>query len=172
MPDEKAKGEETQAEAKPSKKGLIIVAAIMLLEGAGVAGIVMVLRGGASPAVAEIEGAELAAEEKLVEISLVEDKFQNLQTGKTWVWECEIVLQVRKKNEQWVTAELEARKAEITEGVALIFRRAQHVHLTEPGLETLNRQLTVYAHEVFGDAPDGTPRVERVIIPKCRGFRS
>lgn len=162
---------ETKA-AKPSIKVLMIVAAVMLIEGLAVAGLVMVMRGGASTASAEIEGAEEAAEEKLGEVPLISDKFQNLQTGKTWIWECELVLQIREKNREAVTATLEARKAEITEGVSMIFRKAQHVHLTEPGLETLNRQVSAYVHEVFGEHPDGTPRVERVIIPKCRGFKS
>lgn len=166
--------DEKPAEAAPkgSKKVLIVVGAAMLIEGLAVVGLVLMLRSGPSQASAEIVGAEEAAEEKLGEIPLISDKFQNMQTGKTWIWECELVLQIREKNREAVTAALEARKAEVAEGVSMIFRKAQHVHLTEPGLETLNRQVSAYVHQIFGEHPDGTPRVERVIIPKCRGFKS
>ena len=65
---------------------------------------------------------------------------------------------------------LENKAAEIKEGVAMIFRRAQHSQLKEPGLETINRQISAYVNQAIGKDAEGHERVVRVVIPKCRGF--
>ncbi|MEL7474080.1 MAG: hypothetical protein AAGK04_12250, partial [Planctomycetota bacterium] len=79
-------------------------------------------------------------------------------------------LKVKMKNQEIVEKALERRKAEIHEGVSMIFRRAQDRHLKEPGFETVTRQLNHYMQDIFGVDPDGLPRVERVIVPKAKGF--
>lgn len=167
MPEQPA--ETSQAPKKSPMLTLAIVAVVMVLEGAAAVGFVILSGRGASTAVASIEGEQLAEQEKTLEIELVGDRFQNLASGQAWTWNVEIVLQVKKKHEQRVRSELERRKAEITEGVSLIIRRSAHSHLTEPGLETLHRQVSAYLAEVFGMSPEGSPFVERVLIPKCQG---
>ena len=158
------------------KKGLPIktvgiVAAIMALEAVGVFFFVSATGHKPQDAGAQtIHGAEQADLDATVEIPLVEDKFQNMQTGRVWVWDAEIVLKVKARNEKYVTTELERRSAEVKEGVAMIFRRAPHSQLKEPGLETVNRQLQSYVAEVLGKDPDGKDRVDRIVIPKCKGF--
>lgn len=167
--------EETEQKAEETGKKspvltLAIVAAVMVLEAVGAVGFIMFSGGGAAEASANsIEGAEEAEAEQTLEITLVEGRFQNLSMTQAWTWQIDVVLQVKKKNEAAVTADLERRKAEITEGVALIIRRSAHAHLTEPGLETLHRQVSAYVEQTFGFDPDGDPLVERVIIPKCQG---
>lgn len=175
-----AKGKEAKQAAEssseqPQKKGLpikaaAIVGAIMLAEGVA---IVLVMRA-TSPvsAVAEevVEIKDQSDQEALVEIPLVAEKFQNMQTGRVWIWDSEIVLKVRAKNQEAVEKMLEARAAEVKEGVGMIFRRATHAQLKEPGLETLNRQLTSFVGEVLGKDAEDKSRLERVVIPKCRGF--
>jgi flagellar basal body-associated protein FliL len=163
-------------EAKAEKKGLPIktigiVAGLMLAEAAGVFFFVSATgpHNQASGA-QEIKGAEKADLEASVEVPLLEEKFQNMQTGRAWIWDTEIVLKVRKRNEEYVTKELEQRHAEIGEGIALIFRRSPHSNLKEPGLETINRQVTAYMNQVLGKDADGKERLERVVMPKCRGF--
>lgn len=141
----------------------------MLLEGAAVFGVVKFFAG-PSTAEAQLVGEELAGEEAPVEILLVNDTFQNMQTGRVWEWRVEIQLRLRQKNRAEVTRIQERDAATIREGIALIFRRAHDRHLREPGLETIQRQLTTYLNEVFGTDPDGVPRIERVIIPECKGF--
>lgn len=166
--------ESDQKAAETGKKSpvltLAIVAAVMVLEAVGAVGFIMLSGGGASEANANsIEGAEKAEAEQTLEIMLVEGRFQNLSMTQAWTWQIDVVLQVKRKNEAEVTADLERRKAEITEGVALIIRRSAHAHLTEPGLETLNRQVSAYVEQIFGFDPNGDPLIERVIIPKCQG---
>lgn len=173
MADEETNDETTQ-EGAPKKSGglktIIIVAAIMLLEGGVVFFVVSSMGGPKGVAATELEGLEGTGEEAPVEVKLVEDRFQNMQTGRVWEWRVQIYLRVRQKNVGEITKIQERDEASIREGVAMIFRRAHDRHLREPGLETITRQLTAYLNEVFGLDADGLPRIDRVIIPECKGF--
>lgn len=169
MPDEENQTE-TPSAPKKNKKLPILVAGLMLVEAVVVFGVVKVLGGGPSSAEAALAGEELAGEQAPVEVLLVNDAFQNMQTGRVWEWRVEIFLRVRQKNLAEVTRIQERDAATIKEGVALIFRRAHDRHLREPGLETIQRQVTAYLNEIFGTDPDGIPRIDRVIIPECKGF--
>jgi flagellar basal body-associated protein FliL len=176
MAAEEAKPPQTEQKDAPAKKGLPvktigIVAVVMVLE----AVLIVALLGMTGPKAAKAEakdlhGQEEAKQEALAEIQLVEDNFQNMQTGRVWMWNVSVFIQVREKNKEHVAKQAEQRQAEIKEGIAQIFRRAQHSHLKEPGLETINRQLATYLNRVFGNDAEGAPRVERVMIPRCRGM--
>lgn len=161
----------------PAKKGgfsmktAAIVGGIMAAEAAGV---FMVARM-TSPAPAEgadvhLHGADSPDENATREVPLVDDKLQNMQTGRVWIWDTQIVLKVKAADEPAVKDLLENKKAEVAEGVAMIFRRAQHAHLKEPGLETINRQVAAFVNQMIGKDPEGHNRVLRVVIPRCRGF--
>lgn len=169
-----AEGAAAGGEAKKGSKLPIIIAAIMIVEGAGVYFLVSML--GHKPADAEAHqvegGGEAALANSQVEIPLIEDKFQNMSTNNVWLWDASIVLKVKKKHEPEITTLLEERNAEIKEGVAMIFRKATHNQLREPGLETLNRQLTAFVGKIVGNDHEGNPIIERVLIPKCRGFQA
>ncbi|MEO0511713.1 MAG: hypothetical protein AAF108_02300 [Planctomycetota bacterium] len=163
-----------QDEGQPAGKGglspmvLGVVAVLMLVEGAAVAGF-FVLAGGPREAEAGVDP-EVAALDETVEIELVSDRFQNMQSNRVWLWETEVFMKVRKRHEQFVTETLEQRRAELKQGVAEIVRRASETQLREAGLETLNRQVSSYVHRVFGEDEAGQTRVDSVLIPKCRGF--
>jgi hypothetical protein len=176
MPDHKPKPERSEqapptARPKPPLKIIGAVAALMLVEAAGVYVLVGMSGSRAQTVAAEIKGADQAGQGQAVEIELVDDKFQNMQTGRVWIWDTQVVLKVKKKNQPVVEEALAQRASEIKEGVAQIMRRAQHSHLREPELTTLNRQLTAYLDKTFGPDADGNTRVERVMIPKCKGFQ-
>lgn len=169
MPEDEKNKEGAEQSSKGNKKLPIIVAGIMLVEGIAVFGLVKML-GGPSSAQANLVGEDMAGDQAPVEILLTNDTFQNMQTGRVWEWRVEIHLRVRQKNVAEVKRIQDRDQATIKEGIALIFRRAHDRHLREPGLETIQRQLTTYLNEVFGTDPDGIPRIERVIIPECKGF--
>jgi flagellar basal body-associated protein FliL len=152
-------------------KMLAIVGVVMVVQAAGV----YMLAKSTGPKEAQADPAHLphadqTDHEATAEIQLVDDRFQNMQTGRAWIWDVEIVLKVRAKNEEAVNKVLETRAAEMKEGISMIFRRAQHTHLREPGLETLNRQLTSFLDSVFGKDAEQKSRIERVVIPKCKGY--
>lgn len=157
---------------KPPVKVIAVVAALMALEAGGVYFFVGMTASKAQTAEAEIKGAEAAAAQETVEIDLVDDKFQNMQTGRVWVWDLRIVLKVKQKFEAYVSEQLGKRDAEIKEGIGQIIRRAQHSQLREPELTTLNRQITAYLSTIIKpDEADGHSRIERVLIPKCKGLQ-
>lgn len=173
--DEKKKPE-GEPEAAPAKKGLplktvIVVAGLMIAEGVGVFMIVGMT--GKQPQAAQatpLEGHEKQDLESTVEVPLLEEKFQNMQTGRVWVWDTAIVLKVRTRNQGFVEKELDRRKAEVQEGLAMIFRRAPHAQLKEPDLRTINRQITAYINQIMGKDAEGRERIEQVVIPRCKGF--
>jgi len=105
-----------------------------------------------------------------VELAVVSEKFQNMTAGIAWMWDAEIFVQVKAKNEKLVKDKLKAREAEVKEGISLIFRKATLNQLKEPGLETLNRQVMAFIGKLVEPDAEGTSRIERVLIPKCRGF--
>ena len=165
-------GADTSAKKKPPIVLLAVVAILMLAEAGVVYVVASMTSGGSNASATELEG-EVAEGDELVEVELLADQFQNTQSGRVWEWQTEIYVKVRQKNlegPRGVTLTLERRNAEIKEGVALIFRRAQHKHLQEPGLQTISRQVSAYINEVFGNDADGLPRIERVVIPVCKGF--
>ncbi len=174
MADEETKAEGTEESGEAKKGGgmkmILIVAVMMIVEGAAVFFLVSSMGGPQAVEATELVGLEGTGEEAPVELELVKDRFQNMQSGRVWEWRVQIYLRVRQKNVDEITATMERDAATIKEGVALIFRRANDRHLREPGLETITRQLTTYLNETFGLDADGLPRIDRVIIPECKGF--
>jgi len=69
-----------------------------------------------------------------------------------------------------VRDELKAKLAKVRTGIGAIFSSAQHSYFTEPGRETLSRQILVFLREVFGQDAEGHERIEAVLIPNCLGF--
>jgi flagellar basal body-associated protein FliL len=173
MSDKKPKAEAApdSPEAAPKKKKPIkligMIAGVMALE----AVVMVVVTGATGPKKVEAKPVEVhnPDEDKTVEIEVVSDKFQNLQTGRVWVWDTSVFLQVKAKHQEQVGGILERRAAEIKEGVGQIVSRAQHAQLREPERQTLNRQITGYLNELLKDDA-GHALFERVLIPKCNGF--
>ena len=156
---------------KPGFKTFAVVGIIMVLEAVAVFALITLTAPSGQQAQAQSLDGEVNADDKPVELLLVREKFNNLSTGRVWQWDIEIFVEVRQKNSQPVQDALEARKASITAGIARLIAQAQDRELKEPGLETITRQLEAFCYEIFGDSPsDEKPRVERVIVPRFKGF--
>ena len=177
---DKKKTEETHKPEAPAAapaprrlplKTVAVVAAIMVGEGAAVFFLMGVLGPKPQEAAAVVHGEEHANENATVEVPLVDDRYQNMQSGRVWSWEIGVVLKVKRKNEEYVAAQLAEREAEINEGISQIIRRAQHIHLKEPELTTLNRQIKGFLDKSLGVDAEGESRIERVMIPKCKGIQ-
>ncbi|MBC7772375.1 MAG: hypothetical protein H7210_07770 [Pyrinomonadaceae bacterium] len=223
MSDKEAKKEATpapEAEAKPKKKGgkkvLIMVAVAMIGEAAVLMGVLKMggpqsTQASEQPHSLEADGSQIAKE-----LLVVEDKFQNLQTGRVWVWDSSIYVQVKTKYAPAVEEILKRRGATVREGLSQIFSRAQHAQLIEPDRQTLNRQIVAFLEKLMeeekttlenGPSPsagaaddkgghgkadahgaaapaaaagghgagpheavDPKTVIQKVLIPKCRGF--
>ncbi|MBL4809069.1 MAG: hypothetical protein JKY43_03305 [Phycisphaerales bacterium] len=177
MADDETNTDSADKSSGEAKKGgglkmIIVIAVIMVVEGAAVFFLVNMMSGPKGAMASEMELLEGTGEDAPVEIELVEERFQNMSTGHVWEWRVQIVLRVRQKNAAHIETIKERDAALLKEGISMIFRRAQDRHLREPGLETITRQLTTYVNEIFGTDADGMPRIDRVLVPECKGFRS
>ena len=175
MADEPAKKTEEGADPKPAKKKppvvpLAIVLVVMVVEAALVFVVAGMTSGGSKAQASELHDAHSTAGEEVVEVPVFEGDFQNLTSGRVFVWKTEIVLEVRAKHKDHIAQQLEQRQAAIREAIARIDRRTQHAQLKEPGSETLTRQLTAMFDEFFGPDPEGHSRIERVLVPVCDGY--
>ncbi len=176
--DKAEKGAEG-GEAAPAKKGLplktlIVVAALMIVEGVGLFFVLGAL-GGPKASSAATDAKHLAHDEseETEEIRVLEkedEKFQNLASGQVWVWNVSIYLQVKNKNTERVERVLESRKAEIKEGISQIIGRSQIAQLKEPERQSLNRQVSALLEKVVGLDSEGKPLIERILIPTCSGY--
>jgi flagellar basal body-associated protein FliL len=172
MADEKA-----AAEAGPAKKGLpmkaiIVVVAMLVLEAGAIVGFMTVMGKPAAVNAVQVEnpqGPDLAA---MVELPVLHEKFTNSRQGRVWIWDVEVIVQVRAANSELVGAEIEAKRALIRTGVSRIIAAAQHAYFNEPGRETLTRQILEFLNskDVIAPSAEGEPRVESVLLPGCIGF--
>ena len=176
-PKADAKPEEGADASAKKKKGLpiktiAVVAIAMALEGVAL----FALLGMGAPKESKAEEVhELQHDDsnELEEVEIIVDEtFQNMQTGQVWVWGMSVYAQVKKKNVEYVSGVLESRSAEIREGISQIVGRAQQTQLKEPDRQSLNRQFMAMLEKVIKPDEDGKPRIERLLIPKCSGYPS
>lgn len=166
------KREEEAAPEPPKKKKKIkvigLVAGLMVAEAAC---IVFVLGlGGPSKSQGAVVNLKVDEAEVTKEVLIVDDKFQNLQAGRVWVWDAAVYVRVKTKNAPLVEKILARKGAEIKEGLGQVISRAQLAQLKEPDRQTLNRQFSAFLDKVLVSDDNGEPLIERVLIPKCRGF--
>lgn len=173
---DKDKAEAAPAEGEKPKGGGLpvktigIVAVVMIIEAVVIFFVFSAM--GPKKVAADVPPAELHSNEddQPTEILVVEDKFQNLQQGKVWIWDLSVYVQVKAKHAEEIEGKLEQRSAEIKEGISQIVGRAQPAQLKEPDRQTLNRQFIAYLTKIFGTDADGHSLIEKVVIPRCRGF--
>lgn len=157
------------AKKKLPVKTIIIVLAMLVVE-AGVLIGALSMFGGPSKAAADDGVVEPSPDELLVEIPVVHEKFNNSATGRVWLWDTEVLVQVREKDQAGIEDVLARRQAEIRTGISALVASAQHGYFTEPGRQTLTRQLTDYLREVFKQRGETESRVVMVLVPKCVGM--
>jgi flagellar basal body-associated protein FliL len=161
----------------PPKRGLplktlLILLLVLLLEAAAITGAFLIAGG---PAKVQADGTvedELASAETLVEELVVADRFPNLRRGRTYLYDTEVYVKVRRKHREQVRQSIEERQAELNAAIGTIFRKAEPSHLMEPTLATITRQIRESLNEVFGTDDEGKPVVEKVVITKCIPFRA
>lgn len=174
-------------EAAPKKKlplmTIIVIVAVMVIEGAVLGGLWMVFGGspGAAQADEQVDD-EQAAEEELVEVLLIADKFQNSRQGsQSFLYDTTIYVLIKRKNlgtdEQIENEEgFEARVADhvgrIRGEMVSIFARAEPAHLNEPERQTLRRQILEVVRKRFGEDPDGEPYIIDVVISDWKRYNS
>ena len=159
--------EETNVVAAPETtkrklpmKSIIIIAAIILLEG-GLFAAFMMFTG---PADATGETTDSATEkvDKFVEIAVAKGRFPNNQNGRWIYYDLEIGIQCDEEQQEKVTKTIEKRSALIRDRLRIIVAEADPQIFDDPTLTTFRRQVERLLTEVVGD-----DEVKGVLIPKC-----
>lgn len=170
-----------QAEAKPAEqanekklpiKTIGIMAAVLLIEGAIISA-AFLFAGKPSDVKGDTAAIDAQAEnEKPIEVLVVAEKFQNAKSGRTYLYDTEIYIVIRKKHQEKLAEQMEQMQASITTDISTIFRRAEPTHLLEPTLATITRQISASLEKRLGPDEEGKSRIDEVLIRKCNQFRS
>lgn len=201
-PAEAPKGKEAEATAPAKGGGggfkvAILLAVVMLVEAVTLVIVVKMFGGDPKPAHAKAvepaaeggEANEAAAKEggkesakegdgkndesiKFVELLVAKDQFPNQRTGRTYLYDTEIYITVKKKESDKLKKQVEAMQATLATDIAVVFRRAEPAQLLEPTLATLTRQIKAAMDQRLGKDADGQPVVHEVLIRKCIQFRT
>ena len=172
MAEEANKDAGAGGKSKLPKKLVLIVGAVMLVEGAVLGGLWM--RFGSQPETLEASDQQkdtLAEQEEPVEVLLIGDKFQNTRQGtQAYLYAATIYVLVKRKNQGYVEDQIEANMQRLRQDIVQIFARAEPAHLNEPERQTLKRHILAACEAHFGEDPEHEPYVTDVIISDWKRF--
>jgi flagellar basal body-associated protein FliL len=177
---------QASAPAKESKGGLltktpVVLGGVMLIEAIVLFAGFKVFGGKPQPAA----GAELAAMDaadghgtgkgssargKTVEVSVVDFKALNRSSGRTFLYDVSIYVVIKADKEQKVKDTFKDGKALIEDRIRTIIAESDPEKLgggSEPGLETLRRQVKYQLDGIVGEGV-----IDEVLIPRCIPFRT
>lgn len=169
---EKTSAESTGDDHKKKGGGLPVkmigvALAVVLLEVATVV-MTMMMAGGPKKAIAEVPiHVEKEAVEKDAEVPIIEAKLPNNQTGRLFLYDLNVVAKVSEKDKTKVEELLKERQAEVKDRIRTIIASSDPKSLSEPGLETLRRQLGYQLEQDLGH-----DLIKELLIPKCTPFRA
>src|SRR4051794_9022038 len=190
-PDKKPDAAAAAADkAAAAKRGLlsktpVLLGAVMLLEALVLFAGFKMLSGGPQHAV----GAELAspdegesdghggrvegkgsAKAKTIELTVLDFKAPNKVNGRTFLYDVSIFVVVKTDYEKRAKETLKEREALIKDRVRTIIAQSDPEKLvggSEPGLETLRRQVKYQLDTIIGEG-----MIEEVLVPKCIPIRT
>ena len=125
---------------------------------------------GAAKEGAEGASAEPADPKKSAELQLVEFRAPNKLSGRTYLYDVSIWVSVKGSNKSAVAAAIKDNEALIKDRVRTIIAQSDPDKLgggSEPGLETLRRQVKYQLDNIIGDK-----LVDEVLVPRCIPFRT
>ena len=107
---------------------------------------------------------------KTAEVNVLEFRAQNKLSGRTFVYEVSIYVVTKSEFKSQLVDTIKDREALIKDRVRTIIAQNDPEKLgggSEPGLETLRRQVKHQLDEIVGDG-----LIDEVLIPKCIPIRS
>ena len=107
---------------------------------------------------------------KSYEVPLVEFRAPNKMSGRTFLYDISIFVLAKGESVKKVQDALKDREALIKDRVRTIIAQSDPEKLgggSEPGLETLRRQIKYQLDEIVG-----VGLIEEVLVPKCIPFRT
>jgi flagellar basal body-associated protein FliL len=189
-----AGGEKKDGGASGGAAGLltktpVLLGAVMVLEAVVLFGAFKMLAGSPTPA----SGADLASHDgegggdghgakgggdgaggssrnRSVEINVVNFKAPNKLSGRTFLYDVSIYVVVKSDEAERVKQVIKDREALIQDRIRTIIAQSDPEKLgggSEPGLETLRRQVKYQLDEIVGEA-----QIAEVLVPRCIPFRT
>jgi len=155
--------------------GVMIIEAIVLFAGMKVLGGHPQQAPGAE-LVADVKAGEgkgagkKAGDKKTIEIPVLDAKAPNHTNGRTYLYDVSIYAVVKADDEARVKDLLKDNKALIEDRLSTIVRESDPDKLgggSEPGLETLRRQVKYQLDRIVGEGV-----IEEVLVPRCIPFRT
>lgn len=117
------------------------------------------------------EGVKVAGKsdkKKRIEVQVVDFRAPNKQSGRTFLYDVSIYILIRADAEEKTKEILSDRSALIKDRVRTIIAQSDPEKLgggSEPGLETLRRQVKYQLDEILGDGV-----IDEVLVPRCIPF--
>ena len=157
--------------------GVMLVEAIVLFagfkflgSGPKPAGADVVLHEGEEGKEGEKDGESAGKKKKSVEIAVLDFKAQNKLSGRTFIYDVSIYVVTQAEFETQVRDTIKEREALIKDRVRTIIAQNDPEKLgggSEPGLETLRRQVKHQLDEIIGEG-----MVDEVLVPRCIPIRT
>jgi flagellar basal body-associated protein FliL len=129
--------------------------------------------GGGGETKKDANGKEIPAEPSLtgqVELPLVDFRAPNKQSGRTFLYDVTIVVSCKAEKQDKLKELISSRDALIKDRVRTIIAEMDPEKLgggSEPGLETLRRQIKFQLDKILEDG-----LVDEVLVPRCIPFRT
>ena len=111
-----------------------------------------------------------ADKKKTVEINVLDFKAPNKLSGRTFLYDVSIYLVTKHEHAESVKQTIKDREALIKDRIRTIIAQSDPEKLgggSEPGLETLRRQVKYQLDEIVGEQ-----MISEVLVPRCIPFRT
>jgi len=118
----------------------------------------------------EGKGAKNAEKSKSVEVPVADFKALNRANGRTFLYDVSIYVTTKPEYEQRITDAFKENKALIEDRIRTIVAESDPEKLgggSEPGLETLRRQIKYQLDGIVGEGI-----IDQVLVPRCIPFRT
>ncbi|MBC8109378.1 MAG: hypothetical protein H7Z14_22530 [Anaerolineae bacterium] len=116
------------------------------------------------------KGAGVANNKKSIEIEVLSFRAPNKLSGRTFLYDVSIFAVTKTSNEATVKSAIGDRKNLITDRIRTIIAQTDPEKLgggSEPGLETLRRQVKYQLDQIVGEG-----LIDEVLVPRCIPFRT
>ena len=116
------------------------------------------------------KGAALTSSSKIKEVEVLSFRAPNKLSGRTFLYDVSIYAVCKSTNETTVSNAIKDRKNLITDRIRTIIAQTDPEKLgggSEPGLETLRRQVKYQLDQIVGEG-----LVDEVLVPRCIPFRT
>jgi flagellar basal body-associated protein FliL len=175
-------GDEGKKKGGLMTKTPVILGGVMLIEAVVLIGGFKFISGGPKTATAvEIQNETPAKEgdaksgptdqKASVELQLVDFRAPNKQSGRTFLYDVNIVVTTKMVTQDKVKELISSHDALIKDRVRTIIAEMDPDKLgggSEPGLETLRRQVKYQLDQILGD----DKLIDDVLVPRCIAFRT